>query len=175
MRLQQRSWISMTFDTSKNIPHLILIHEPERHSRVHENGRNIVLTTQTTLAVRLGKFDNEGNLGDLIRQFAKERVGLDKPVKIDLVGFDREWWDDEARAWGKANGRPKTIETCHTMGIAIGLPGEQRENPIVALGSQQQGDVLCLYGCSGWRNLDRHTVEGFWHRHSLVGFVSELP
>lgn len=126
-------------------------------------------------AVRLGKFDNERDLGYLIRQFAKERVGLDKPTKVDLVGFDREWGDDEVRAWGKANGRPKTIETRHTMGIAIKLPGEKRENPIVALGSRQQGSVLFLSGrsYSDWRNLFCRTVEGDWGRHCLVGFVSE--
>ncbi|MSU75325.1 MAG: hypothetical protein EXS55_02320 [Candidatus Magasanikbacteria bacterium] len=92
-----------------------------------------------------------------------------------MVGFDREWWDDEVCKWGKANGRPKTIETCHMMGIAIGLPGEQREKSIVALGSRQQGGVLRLVGNFDWRSLGRNAVKGGWNRVYLVGFVSELP
>lgn len=124
-------------------------------------------------AVRRGRFDDWGDLDDIIRQFAKQRVGLDKPTKVDLVGFDCEWWDDEARAWGKANGRPKTIDICHIMGIAIKLPRE--ENLIVALGSRRQGDVLCLDGFSGCRRLLRLTVGSYWSRYCLVGFLSKLP
>jgi hypothetical protein len=123
-------------------------------------------------AVRLGKFDNERDLGDLIRQFAKELVGLAKPTKVDLVGFDRDWWNDEAIAWGVENGNKSPIQTAHTMGIAIKLPNEQREAPIVALGSVQQGNVLYLNGNSDWRNLNRNTVKDNWNRNYLVGFVS---
>lgn len=122
-------------------------------------------------AVRLGKFDND--TGETVRQFAEERVGLATPAKVDLVEFDRNWWNDEALAWGMANGNKKPIETAHTMGIAIKLPNEQRERPIVELGSVRHGYVLCLFGGSIWRHLSRDAVEGGWGRDYLVGFVSE--
>ena len=124
-------------------------------------------------AVQLGKFDNERDLGDTTRQFGKEQVGLDKPVQIDLVEFDRDWWKDEAVAWGVANGHKKPIDPAHLLGISTGLPNEQRERPIVELGSVRDGRVLCLGGNSGWRRLGRDTVEGDWRRDYLVGFVSE--
>lgn len=124
-------------------------------------------------AVRLGNFNNANALGDTIRQFGKEQVGLDKPVKIDLVEFDRDWWNDEAIAWGVANGNRKPMRTAHIMGIAIKLPDEQRKRPIAELGSVQHGHVLYLYGSSGWRNLYRDAVESYWNRRYLVGFLSE--
>lgn len=123
--------------------------------------------------VRLGNFDNADSLGDTIRQFGKEQVGLNKPVEIDLIEFDRDWWQDEALAWGTANGNKQPIAIAQLMGIAAGFPNEQRERPIVELGSMQDGDVLCLFGGSGWRDLCRDTVESGWYRDYLVGFVSE--
>lgn len=124
-------------------------------------------------AVQLGNFDNRDALGDVIRQFAKERVGLAKAVKIDLVEFDRDWWEAEALTWGEENGKKNPIGAAHLMGIAIKLPDEQREWPIVELGSVRGGRVLCLRGDSDWRRLFRHAVEGRWRRLCLVGFVSE--
>ncbi|MBI2552309.1 hypothetical protein HYW17_03375 [Candidatus Uhrbacteria bacterium] len=121
-------------------------------------------------AVRLGKFDND--TGNIVRQFAKEWVGLDKSVRIDLVEFNRDWWRNEAIAWGVANGK-EPIAVAHLMGIAAGLPNEQRERFIVELGSVRDGLVLYLRGSSGWRGLGRGAVRGAWARDSLVGFVSE--
>ncbi len=122
-------------------------------------------------AVRLGQFEND--TADIVRRFARERVGLAKPTKVDLVEFDRDWWNDEAIAWGVENGSKKPIQAAHTMGIAIKLPNEQRERPIVELGSVRVGGVLYLDGFSAWRCLCRGTVESGWHRDCLVGFVSE--
>lgn len=124
-------------------------------------------------AVRLGSFDSVDSLGYTTSQFGKERVGLAKPVKIALVEFNGNWWKDEAIAWGKENGNKRPIAVAHLMGIAIGLPNEQREHPIVELGSVRDGLVLCLVGDSDWRYLRRDTGEGNWGRNYLVGFVSE--
>ncbi len=123
-------------------------------------------------AVKLGKFDNADSLGDLTRQFSPEQVGIAQSVKIELVEFDRNWWKDEAVTWGTENGK-KPMAAAHTLGIAAGLPDEQRDRPIVELGSVQGGHVLYLYGGSDWRDLDRGTVEGYWCRYYLVGFLSE--
>ena len=123
-------------------------------------------------AVRLGNFDNARDLGDIIRLWGNEPVGLDKPVKIDLVEFNREWWNDEALAWGTENNK-RPMETSHTIGIAAGLPEEQRARPIVQVGSVSHGRVLCLSGNSGYRYLSRGTVGSGWNRLYLVGFVSE--
>lgn len=122
-------------------------------------------------AVRLGKFDNDTI--DIVHQFADERVGLAKPTKVELVEFDRDWWNDEALAWGIENGNKKPIETVHIMGIAIKLPNEQRERPIVVGGSVRRGGVLCLDGSSHWRSLDRDSVKDDWDRSCLFGFLSE--
>ena len=122
-------------------------------------------------AVRLGRFDN--NTAEIVRSFGKERVGLNKPVKIDLVEFDRDWWKDEAIAWGVENGGKKPIGTAHLMGLAIKLPNEHRERLIVELGSVQRGHVLCLHGYPGWRRLRRNSVKGGWYRYCRVGFLSE--
>ena len=121
-------------------------------------------------AVRLGRFDNDTN--DTVRHFADECVGLAQPTKVDMVEFDRDWWFDEVLAWGIENGGKKPIATAHTMGIAIGLPNEQRGRPIVG-GSVRQGHVLYLVGDSRWRLLNRGAVEGGWCRHCLFGFLSE--
>ena len=130
-------------------------------------------TADFAAAIRLGNFDNARDLGDVTLQWSKEPVGLAKPTKVDLVEFDRDWWMDEAIAWGVANGNKKPIGPAHLLGIAAGLPEEQRERPIVELGSVREGSVLYLGGGSGWRSLNRRTVKGSWLRRCLVGFVSE--
>lgn len=123
-------------------------------------------------AVRLGNFDNRDSLGNIPRLWGNESVGLEKPAKIDLVEFDRNWWYDEAVVWGEQNKKP-LMETAHTMGIAAGLPNEQRERPIVQLCSVQGGRVLDLNGGSDWRGLSRGAVEDGWNRVCVVGFLSE--
>lgn len=124
-------------------------------------------------AVRLGNFDNRDTLSNITRQFAKERVGLGKAVTVELVEFDRDWWSDEAIAWGKENGNKKPIVPAHLLGIAIKLPDEQRELTIVELGSVRDGLMLFLYDNSGRRCLGRETVKSRWPRHFLLGFVSQ--
>ncbi|OGH80791.1 MAG: hypothetical protein A3I29_04870 [Candidatus Magasanikbacteria bacterium RIFCSPLOWO2_02_FULL_44_11] len=123
-------------------------------------------------AVRLGNFDNADLLGDIKHLWGKEPVGLDKPVNIDLVEFNRNWWHEEVVAWGVENHKP-LMETRHTMGISAGLPNEQRDRPIVQASSARDGDVLCLHGDSDWRRLYRGTVASRWGRDFLVGFLSE--
>lgn len=121
-------------------------------------------------AIRLGEFDN--GTTDIVSQFAEEQVGLTKHTKVELVAFDRDWWNDEVLVWGTENGR-KPIVTAHTIGIATKLRGEQRGQPIAALGSERQGSVLYLRGNAGWPSLRCRTVEGRWDRDYLVGFISE--
>lgn len=123
-------------------------------------------------AVRLGKFDNADSLGDIKRLWGKEPVGFDKPVTIDLVEFDRNWEHDEVVAWGKEFKKTPML-TAHTMGIAAGLPNEQRERPIVQVTSVQGGSALYLRGDSVWRDLDRPLVASAWDRLYVVGFLSE--
>lgn len=149
---------------------------PARPQLVGKVWKTIIVPAYTAKdfadAASLGNFDNRDSLGDTIRLFGKERVGLVEIVKIDLVEFDRNWWYDEAVAWGEQNKKPP-MATAHTMGISAGLPDEQRKRPIVELGSVRDGDVLCLNGSSGWRYLDRNTVKGRWPRDCVVGFLSE--
>lgn len=123
-------------------------------------------------AVKLGKFDNEGDLGRLISRWGDEPVGLQESTKIDLIEFDRNWSYDDVLAWGRAHSK-RPMVTTHLMGVAIGLPNEQRERPIVELGSVLGGDVIYLDGGSNWRHLNYPSVGDAWLWSFVVGFLGE--
>lgn len=121
-------------------------------------------------AIKLGKYDYHDS--DIVQLFKSEEVGLFKPVYVNLVQFDRDPFYDEMVAWAKMNGK-KPILPKHLFAVGIQHPEEQRQAPIVALGSVRHGNVLYLYGPSDWRNLDRDTVQSRWIRNCLFGFLSE--
>jgi len=124
-------------------------------------------------AVRQANFDNK-DLAESIAcsKFRKERVGLARPTKVDLVRFNREWLNDEAIAWDVKNGQ-KPMETAHLMGIAIKLPDVQRKVQILGLDCTQLGLVLMLDGDFNSRVLYDDDTEEYRIQDSLVGFINE--
>lgn len=126
-------------------------------------------------AIRLGKFDNDSAspLDDTVRLFGEVRVGLDAPVRMEFVRFDRNYCMSEALAWGKEHGKKRPINISHLMGIAIRLPDELREYTVVESGTMSGDGTFYLYHIDKWRYLD-HCVLGIpLDQNYLVGFVSE--
>lgn len=110
--------------------------------------------------------------GDIVELFAEDDFRLTKMATVDLVQFDRNPSYDEILAWAKKNGEKKPILPKHIFALGIQHPDEQRNAPIVALGSVRHGLVLCLDGYSTWRVLRRSSVQSSWLRHCLFGFLS---
>ncbi len=121
--------------------------------------------------IKLGKYD--GHDGDIADLFKEDEVALTELVSVDLWQFDRDPYYDEMIAWAKENGNKQPVLTKHILAIGIQHPEEQRNAPIVALGSVQHGYVLCLDGGSDWRYLRRDAVRSGWDRDCLFGFLSE--
>ncbi|OGH88357.1 MAG: hypothetical protein A3J93_04875 [Candidatus Magasanikbacteria bacterium RIFOXYC2_FULL_42_28] len=121
-------------------------------------------------AIKIGKYD--GTDDNIVRQFANDEVGLAKPASVILVQFDRDPFREEMLAWGKENAKPPILPK-HLLAIGVQHPDEQRNAPIVELGSARDGSVLYLYGDSDWRGLYLDTVKGRWRRRFLFGFLSE--
>lgn len=89
---------------------------------------------------------------------------------VQLLKMDSDWTTEEALEKIKQKGgRPCTIYEL----LSWAKDNWNGIDWVVAFGSARGGNVLFLYGDSGWRNLDRGTVEGCWDRDYLVGFVSE--
>jgi hypothetical protein len=122
-------------------------------------------------AIELGVYG--GHDDDIITIFAGDEVGLTEEVSVDLFRFSREWTFDEVVDWAKNNGDRKPLLPKHIHGIGIQFPGEQREAPILEIGSVRRHRVLCLIGDSDWRYLRCCTVGGYWAPDFLVGFLSE--
>lgn len=123
-------------------------------------------------AIKLGKYSDHNS--DIPRLFAGDELGLTEAMNVDLVQFDRDPYYDEMIAWAKANGDKQPILPKHIHAIGIQHPEEQRNAPIVELGSVQDGHVLCLDGASGWRYLGLGMVGGRWSRFCLFGFVGSV-
>lgn len=121
-------------------------------------------------AIALGRYN--GVTEDIVRLFVDDEVGLTAEVGVDLFQFDRSSSNEDLSAWAKANARQPILPK-HVLAIGAQHPDEQRNAPIVALGSVRGGCVLYLYGGSGWRRLYRDTVKSGWHRDYLFGFLSE--
>jgi len=107
----------------------------------------------------------------IVRLFTSNEVNITTEVKVDLVGFDRDWSNEDVSVWAKANGGKKPILPKHIYAIGIQHPEEQRHARIVGHGSVRAGNILCLRGDSGWRILDRYPVSYDWGRDCLVGFL----
>lgn len=123
-------------------------------------------------AIKLGKYDGVDH--GIAELFAEDGVGLGEETRIDLYQFNRDpEYSEEVLEWAKDNGNKKPILPPHIYGIGIQHPEDQRRNPIVELGSVRSGEVLCLYGGSGWRSLDRGSFRLGWGRFYLFGFLGE--
>lgn len=126
-------------------------------------------------AIKLGKYDTCDKR--IITLFVDDEADLAESMSVDLYQFDRSPSYDEILAWAKGNGDKKPIMPKHIHAIGIQYPEEQRQAPIVALGSVRHGNVFHLYGYPDYRHLDYRSVRhGINCRNdSLFGFISEKP
>jgi len=110
-------------------------------------------------------------------------VGILVPIEVSLVTFvsahatgridPHEIWD-----WGKGRNLAPFFPE-HLCGLVMNYPGSQKNRKIIALGGEEKGQVLCLWGKGDWKGASTFSSVGNWGGVGsdayTFGFVPKKP